>query len=297
MTSISAIKAQSNFININVPDLEEAKLHYLTYGNPEDEIVFCVHGLSCNAYDFDYLARDLADNGFYVIAVDIVGRGLSSHWQDKSKYSNENYLSLCVEMLKQLNIKQSVHWIGASMGGIIGMMCCFLYPDKIRSLMLNDVGAVLAKEGLAEIGSYISNRLPIGNNEKFEAAFRERNKASFGLYDEAHWQHFWNSRIYQDEDAILRLRGDYTVVKPLYEMIGDNPQDISLQVLWQAVKCPVLIFRGENSKLFRAIDAKAMTKRNDIIVELHEIKDTGHMPSLMPIEQIEVIRNWLNNIK
>jgi pimeloyl-ACP methyl ester carboxylesterase len=286
------VTPQSNFLKIKLSHLPEVQLHYLTYGNPALTPVFCVHGLSCNAYDFDFLARVLAQD-YYVIAVDVVGRGLSSHFDNKDFYTNDHHLALCIELLAHLRITQPVHWVGASMGGIMGMMACFLYPDKIRSLMLNDVGAVLAKEGLAEIMQYLSNKLPIGDNAKFEAAYRAQNEVNFGLRNEAHWQHFFRSRIYTDELGIWRLRGDFGVLKPMRELIGENPQDISLEALWLAVKCPVMIFRGENSQLLRHNDAVNMQNRNDILVELHEIAGVGHMPSLIPQAQTCIIHNWL----
>lgn len=283
---------KSNFIHIKLAHLEEVRLHYLSYGNPNNTAVFCVHGLTCNAYDFDYLARKL-EQDFYVISVDIVGRGLSSHLHDKSGYSNEIALQLCVELLQRLNI-HSVHWIGASMGGIIGMMACFLHPHLIRSLMLNDIGAVLASEGLAEIVRYLSDKLPIGDNAKFEAAYRAQNEANFGLQNDKHWQHFFESRTYIDEHGVLRLRGDYSVVRPLRELIEQNGlQDISLEALWQMVKVPTLIFRGENSLLLRQSDAENMAQRSDILIDLQIIKNCGHMPNLMEEQQINYIHNFL----
>jgi pimeloyl-ACP methyl ester carboxylesterase len=286
-------QATSHFVNVELPDLEAVRLHYLSYGNPNNPPVFCVHGLSCNAYDFDYLARRLAED-FYVIAVDIVGRGLSSHWQNKSAYNNENSLALCLKLLQHLNIQQPVHWVGASMGGIVGMMACFLHPHLIRSLMLNDIGAVLASEGLTEIISYLSDKLPIGDNQRFEAAYRAQNEANFGIYDDAHFQHFFNSRIYVDDDGIMRLRGDYAVVRPLRELIEANgPQDISLEALWDMVKVPTLIFRGEKSLLLRQGDAEKMAKRTDILVDLQVIKNCGHMPNLMEEEQVAYVHNFL----
>ncbi len=282
----------NNYLNIKLEHLPEVRLHYLTYGNPNLTPVVCVHGLSCNAYDFDFLARRL-EHDYYVISIDVVGRGLSSHFEDSGAYTNDNHLALCMELLKHLRIVQPVHWVGASMGGIMGMMACFLHPQQIRSLMLNDVGAVLASAGLAEIMQYLSYKLPIGDNARFEAAYRAQNEGNFGLQDDAHWQHFFRSRIYTDEAGVWRLRGDFGVLKPMREMIGEDLQDISLEPLWLAVKCPVLIFRGENSKLLRHDDAIRMQARNDIAVELHEIAGVGHMPSLIPEAQTNLIRNWL----
>jgi pimeloyl-ACP methyl ester carboxylesterase len=284
----------SDYITLALPEMEEARIHYLTYGNPTSTPVFCMHGLSCNGYDFDLLARHLAID-YYVIAPDMVGRGRSSHWQDKMAYSNDKQLSLCFALLDALRITQPIHWIGASMGGIMGMMACFLFPARIRSLMLNDVGAVLAKEGLAEIVRSLSVKLPLRDNTRFEAVYRAQNEANFGLQDNRLWQHFFQSRITTDELGNLRLRGDHGVVKPLRALIEATPtiEDISLELLWQHVHCPTLIFRGEHSLLLRQETLEAMASRHDILVETHVIPDVGHMPNLMTKEQITFIHQWL----
>ena len=54
------------------------RIAYFEWG-PESasQVVLCVHGLTRNARDFDFLARRLASKGMRVIAPDLPGRGKS----------------------------------------------------------------------------------------------------------------------------------------------------------------------------------------------------------------------------
>jgi pimeloyl-ACP methyl ester carboxylesterase len=58
-------------------------LGYTEWGRPHSpQTILCVHGLTRNARDFDFLAEALAEKGARVIAIDMVGRGTSSWLAD-----------------------------------------------------------------------------------------------------------------------------------------------------------------------------------------------------------------------
>ena len=56
------------------------RVAYAEWGDPNaEQVVICVHGLTRNCRDFDFLARRLAHRGLRVIAPDLPGRG-KSQW-------------------------------------------------------------------------------------------------------------------------------------------------------------------------------------------------------------------------
>ncbi len=286
--------AQSHLFEVGLPSLEPVRLHYVTHGNPGRPAVFCVHGLTGNAHDFDFLAAALAED-FFVIAPDIPGRGLSSHLNDTSFYTNENYLRWSFALLEHLHVT-SVHWIGASMGGILGMMACLAYPFMIRTLMLNDVGSVLAKEGLRDIIRYTGGpRRSNTDNAAFIRRMRE-NAAPFDLQGKEEWEHFFQHRVKTDASGHYQMRYDPAVVDPLktWAEAGEGDiGDLDIGILWRAVHCPVLLFRGEHSLLLRRSDAMQMQQDAPGQTTYHEIPVAGHMPNLMRKDQIIIIREWL----
>jgi len=67
-------------------------LAYVDWGTPSAErVILCVHGVTRNSRDFDFLAAALANCGARVVAVDVVGRGHSSWLSDPRKYRVTNY--------------------------------------------------------------------------------------------------------------------------------------------------------------------------------------------------------------
>jgi pimeloyl-ACP methyl ester carboxylesterase len=100
---------------------------YTEWGEPDNpHIVVCVHGLTRNCRDFDFLAHALAAD-CRVICVDVAGCGQSDWLANGADYGNYLlYLSDAVALLKHIdaldNDRIQLDWVGVSVGGLIGMM-------------------------------------------------------------------------------------------------------------------------------------------------------------------------------
>ena len=120
-------------------------------------LVVCVHGLARQGRDFDTLARELvarADGPIRVVCPDVVGRGRSDWLTDKADYGFPVYVADMVTLIARLDVEE-VHWVGTSMGGIIGMLLASLAGTPITRLVLNDVGPVITAASLRRIGQYV----------------------------------------------------------------------------------------------------------------------------------------------
>ena len=115
------------------------RIAYWEWGDPGNpRVLMCVHGLTRQGRDFDSLAR--ASSGSYrVVCPDVVGRGHSDWARDPALYQVPVYVSDMVTLLAKLSAT-SVHWVGTSMGGLIGMALASLQGSPIERLVLNDVG-------------------------------------------------------------------------------------------------------------------------------------------------------------
>jgi pimeloyl-ACP methyl ester carboxylesterase len=137
--------------------LAPSGLHRMAYtewgARDNPRVLVCVHGLTRNGRDFDALA-DAMSAHYRVICPDVVGRGQSSHLRDPSAYGIPQYVADMVTLIARLNV-ESVHWVGTSMGGLIGMALAALEGTPIRKLVLNDVGPVITAESLQRIGTYV----------------------------------------------------------------------------------------------------------------------------------------------
>ncbi len=246
--------------------------------------LFCVHGLTRSAHDFDKVAAAMADR-YRVIAVDIAGRGASDWLADPAGYDDPTYVWHCLTLLDKLGLQQ-VDWLGTSMGGLIALGLNSVQPQRIRRLILNDVGGFLPKEAL--LGIATADRRPVfASLAEAETHLRKRY-ADFGPISDADWKWMTETSTRQEADGSYRLSFDPN----LYAGIDKNPiSDVNLWPLWNQVHQPVLLLRGGQSTLLLRATALGMAARGG--VDLVEFPDCGHAPSLFQPNQIAPIRDWL----
>jgi len=255
--------------------------------------VLCVHGVTRNGRDFDFLAADLAqdpDSDFRVACPDLPGRG-HSHWlSEPADYALPLYMSDMTAMIARLGVEQ-VDWVGTSLGGLIGMSLAALPNSPIRSLVINDIGPFVPNAALKRIGQYV------GHSEEFTSyealkTYLMNVHATFGPISDEHWDHLCHHSGHQNADGSWRLHYDPAIAIAFRQAAN---LDIDLWSVWEQVTCPVLILRGEESDILTRDTAYQMLERGPA-AELIEFPGTGHAPSLMEDAQIEAVRSWLSTV-
>lgn len=290
---------KEHFLNISEKD-GERKLAYTSWGDDlNGQVLLCVHGLSRNSRDFDFLAKSLADK-YRIICIDVAGRGNSDWLQDKKRYNYRTYVADVLLLLKSLKIN-IVDWVGTSMGGIMGMMVAAQRPDLINKMVLNDIGSLISGEALDKIFKYVSQNLQF---DSFGAACDnlKSRMATFGVSEDEHWQHILKHTI-QERDGKYTYRYDPKIVQKLplsfrilgnlknLKRIGKCP-DINLDKFWNAIQCPVFVMRGAESGILSEQTYKAMLASRGNVSGV-QIGGVGHAPMLMDEMQISLIREWL----
>lgn len=265
------------------------RMAYVEWGNPRNkDVVVCVHGLTRNGRDFDDLARALSSR-YRVICPDVVGRGRSDWLRDPSHYGFPQYVADLVTLIARLDVDR-VHWIGTSMGGLIGMFLAGLEGNPIRSMILNDVGPVIEGRALARIGEYVGKRIVFADLDEAEAHIR-KVAAPFGELTDAQWRHLTFHSLRQQEDGTWIHRYDPSIGKP-FRVLAPT-QNIELWREFDQIECPLLVVRGAESDLITHATAVKMVERHRGNAELVEFEGIGHAPMFMNSEQIGVVRRFL----
>lgn len=268
------------------------RMAYTEWGDAANpRVLVCVHGLTRCSRDFDALAQALCGD-FRVVCPDVAGRGQSDWLSDKAAYVVPQYAADMVVLLARLGVEQ-VDWLGTSMGGLIGMGLAAQARSPIRRLILNDVGPVLTAAALSRIGEYLGNAPRFADVAAAEA-FVRRISAPFGQLTDAQWRHLTVHTIRQDADGMWSFRYDPGISEPfIAEMQRSGAgKDVEMWPLYDAVRCPTLVLRGELSDLLTRDTAAAMTGRGPR-ARLVEIAGVGHAPMLMDPAQIEPVRRFL----
>jgi len=261
-------------------------LAFMDFGErSRDRVVVCVHGLTRNGRDFDRLATAMAKD-FRVIEVDVVGRGRSGWLADKTAYGFPTYLKHMAALLDYRGLEH-VDWVGTSMGGIMGMLLAAQPESPIRRLVLNDVGPFIPKAALERIGERVGQD-PRFRNHQEAAEYLHEAYAEFGIPDEVAWSDLTLHSTVRQENGTYALHYDPAIGDAFRQPI----EDVDLWAVWDAISCPVLVLRGENSDLLTRETAREMTRRGPK-AELVEFPGCGHAPSLMSEEQIAVVHDWL----
>jgi len=118
------------------------QMNYELTGKKDASIVMLSHSLGSSVLMWNPQRKAL-ESHFQVLRYDIRGHGKSE--APPGAYSLELLAEDAVALLDALGIDQ-VHWVGLSMGGMIGQSVALNYPKRLRSLTLCDTGAAIAPE-------------------------------------------------------------------------------------------------------------------------------------------------------
>lgn len=262
------------------------RVHYTEWGDGANpRVLICVHGLTRTGRDFDFLAQAL-EADYRVLCPDVVGRGQSDWLTHKMDYGYPLYMSDMAALVARSGATQ-VDWVGTSMGGLIGMFLAAQPGSPIRKLVMNDVGPFIPKAGIQRIAAYVGKPLRFADLAEIERYLRTI-AAPFGALTDAQWRHLTVYAARQWEDGTYSFAYDPGISEPFKNAL----EDIDLWPVWDAVRCPVLVLRGEHSDVLTHLDAQAMQHRGPR-AECVEFSGIGHAPALLDRAQIDLVSDWL----
>jgi pimeloyl-ACP methyl ester carboxylesterase len=284
------------------------RVAFTDWGDADNpHVVLCVHGLSRNSRDFDFLADALAGD-YRVVCMDVVGRGDSAWLEDKSGYSFSTYLSDAAALIAHVTPparsgsgrelrKRSLDWVGTSMGGLIGMLLSAKRHSPIGRLVLNDVGPFVPWNGLFRLKGHVGRPSGFSARRSAEEYIRE-TFATFGPLTERQWEHLVEHSLRQHEDGRWYFRFDPAIGQ--WNTQGDPElpigptflRGIDLWTVWNAVDCPVLVLRGAQSDVLLPGTVDEMRRRKPA-TQVVEFEGVGHAPALFDARQIDAVREFL----
>jgi pimeloyl-ACP methyl ester carboxylesterase len=290
------VTVDSNPRLCHVKCLSPAGFHrtaYTEWGDRDNpRVVLCVHGLTRLGRDFDRLARALADD-YRVVCPDVVGRGRSDWLRDPAFYTVPQYVADMVALIARLGVEE-VDWVGTSMGGLIGIALAGQADAPVRRMVLNDVGPRLDAAAIARIGTYLGAAVSFANLEE-AVDFVSVVAAPFGLKTREDWRELVEPTLRREGERWV-LHYDPSIAVPFKSVTpeGAAASEAAMWHLYDSIRCPTLIVRGETSDLLSRETLAEMANRGPRPATA-EVAGVGHAPTFMFEHEIALVREFLKH--
>ncbi|KZL16782.1 Haloalkane dehalogenase [Pseudovibrio axinellae] len=245
--------------------------------DPNKPTVLCLPGLTRNTSDFYYLAHFLKENGLRVIAMDYRGRGRSEYADDFLTYNLDQEANDIDRGIHALGLKR-FSLLGTSRGGLHAFSMALRNPERLSSVIINDIGPQIGEVALKNITKSVGTTMSQPNMKAAAVHLASVHGQAFTRMSDANWITFAN-QLYAPGINGVNLRYDKHLGDAILSQNGATP-DADLWHSFNALKeIPHLLLRGENSGLLSANTVKKMQEQHQNM-ELMSIPDQGHAPLL-----------------
>lgn len=126
-------------------DVDGVRVHYQQAGDEHAPAIVLIHGFASSTLVWSNVFLKLAEAGFRVIALDMLGYGYSAKPR-KGEYTIAGQARLLTRLLDALGLPRAI-FVGSSYGGAVAATVALDYPDRVEKLVL--VGTVNNNRPLA----------------------------------------------------------------------------------------------------------------------------------------------------
>lgn len=241
-----------SFMNMNELIYRGANVNLNYVESPNNGLpLLLLHGNTGRWQAFSPIIPQLISNR-HMFALDLRGHGKSS--RAPGTYTLQNHLSDVTSFIAD-QIKSPVILFGMSLGGMIGLMAAASHPELIQGVIVAD--SPLTHETLFPI---VESQKDFGHRIISYLKANQINK----VYEEINDDFSSESICACDPDVLVTTFDKYE------EMV----RGYDIKKLLPAIKCPVLIMRGEE-KLGSMITDNDMNKAVTLLPKLQEQKIPG----------------------
>jgi pimeloyl-ACP methyl ester carboxylesterase len=243
---------------------EENHLHYSVHGTGKPVIL--IHGFAASNYDWVYLTPELINNGYQVIAPDLIGHGNSSKPSDPACYTFCALYDNFTEWINGFGMSKDLTMIGHSMGGLVALLFASDCPESVNQIVLID--PYFNRKQLNSILRMINNK-----PEWYQQVLKHTPKwlihtaISLDVYGLIHYETQTRKQIAED----------YKRASPEIAYIPGSIPNITEKI--EQVQSPTLVIWGAN-------DATLRPKSFPMLVDKlangqgKSIQGAGHQPHL-----------------
>jgi pimeloyl-ACP methyl ester carboxylesterase len=275
--------AQPNSQSLQINNLS---IHYLEWGRPDAPPVVCVHGYTGSAQAFNALARHFQDR-MRLIAPDVRGHGESA-WAADGAYGYLDQAGDLAAVVDRLELEKFV-LIGTSMGGVIAMAYAGSHPQRLKGLVINDVGPDV-EQGSQRITSMVGARPGSFATLDEAMAYRRQISPITAARPEEDQRELALGVLQQGSDGRWVWKMDPAYIEQ--RIARGAPARPNLWPALEAVPCPTLVIWGSDSDVLSKAQAARMV---DALPhgELVTVPGIGHAPTLVEPPVLRALERFL----
>ncbi|MBM3556441.1 MAG: alpha/beta hydrolase, partial [Alphaproteobacteria bacterium] len=198
-----------------------------------------------------------------------------------------------VALLAALGIGKVIA-VGTSLGGIVSMGLAMFRPTALAGVVLNDVGPVISRDGLARIAGYVGQPVVIASLAEGAARLKAQFGTAYPDLDDAGWRRMADQIFREETAGRLVLDYDLSLGKAIAEAAAAPPAD--LWPLFRGLRnIPTLGIWGVLSDVLSKETFERMKSEHPAMVAA-EVKSRGHVPLLEEDELVPTLDGFLDGI-
>ena len=273
---------------------DNLSLYYRCYGSGKD-VVVCLPGLTRNSKDFHEIARYLVPR-YRVFCLDLRGRGQSDRDRNWRNYNPKTYVRDTWQLMDQLGIVNFIV-IGTSLGGLLAMIMASQRPERLKAIVLNDVGPEVDPVGYERILDSIGRPVEVKTWQAAAQFCRETYEAVLPDMSPGFWDAFAYKSFRAGENGNPELDVDPNIGQAIRK--GDLSRVAGVPIdpwdAFRAVSMPCLVLRGEISDILsEEIVGRMLIAKPDLKQAL--IPGRGHAPLLDEPASLAAIDAFLEQL-
>lgn len=289
----------THFTEHTLRSADNINIYYRYYptNTTQSTSILCLPALTRNAKSFHHYATHITEKfNLPVICPDMRGRGKSDY---DSIFMNYNLWTEANDILNIINHHdlQNIIIIGTSRGGMQAALLAGMIADKIKAVILNDIGATIPMSALERLKKLFEHTTPlIGDYQKTLSAFYTwDNQMTTDLTEEQESQ-IINS-LFKYENGLYYRDYDYIGMGQAYlASFTTNPnlEYCDLKPIFSNLTAiPTVLLHGENSDILTdmcVMDTKSVIPK----LEYHKFPKRGHVLYFNEPQVIDICDNVIN---
>jgi esterase len=246
-------------------DVGDLNLHYVEWLSPQTtRNVLFLHGGALQARTWDAVCLFLRDS-LHCTALDLRGHG-ESDWSPSHDYSLAHHAEDIAGFITARQLEPVV-LVGHSLGGLASLLVASAHPALIAALVLVDIAPTTNAQATGRVRSFIQSRQGFNSADELlehVLSFAPRRRKDLLAGSLVH-------NVQELPDGTLAWKYD-----PSHFTIESiRPADEELWACVSAITCPILLVRGERSRVVAAETAERLVAQAQD-ARVYTVEQAGH---------------------